>query len=202
MTPMTWRALQDALRTCEGLALAPSAGAAADSPVVTGIAYDSRAVTAGQVFVALKGQHADGVVFAREAIARGAAAIVAEEAAPADVRIPWLVVADARLALAALAAAFHGDPSREMRVIGITGTNGKTTTAYLVASIFEAAGVRCGVLGTVGVSSRRRDSRSDAHHARSAGPAGDAARDGRLAGAAPARSKCPRTRCPCGASTG
>jgi len=150
MTSMTWLALQDALRHREVMAPAPSSSAAAGSTVVTGIAYDSRAVAPGQVFVALKGQYADGAAFAREAIARGAVAIVAEQAAPADVRIPWVVVRDARLALAFLAAAFHRDPSREMRVIGITGTNGKTTTAYLLASIFEAAGVRCGILGTVG----------------------------------------------------
>jgi UDP-N-acetylmuramoyl-L-alanyl-D-glutamate--2,6-diaminopimelate ligase len=102
------------------------------------------------VFVALKGQHADGTAFARQAIERGAAAVVSEQPAPDGVHVPWAIVGDARLALAVLAAAFYRDPSREMRVIGITGTNGKTTTAYLVASIFDAAGIRCGILGTVG----------------------------------------------------
>ena len=63
--------------------------------------------------------------------------------------MPWAIVEDARLALALLAAAFYRHPSGEMRVVGITGTNGKTTTAYLLASIFEAAGIRCGMLGTV-----------------------------------------------------
>ncbi|MFI5179525.1 MAG: Mur ligase domain-containing protein, partial [Vicinamibacterales bacterium] len=95
---------------------------------VTGIAYDSRAVAAGQVFVALKGQHADGTAFAREAVARGAVAIVSQEARPADMAVAWIVVEDARLALALLAAAFFRHPSADMRVIGITGTNGKTTT--------------------------------------------------------------------------
>src|SRR5262249_37195298 len=117
--------------------------------VVTGVAYDSRTVAPGNVFVALKGQHADGTSFARQAIVRGAAAIVAEQPAPPDVHAPWIVVQDARLALALLAAASFGHPSSDMQVVGITGTNGKTTTAYLVASIFEAAGVRCGLLGTV-----------------------------------------------------
>jgi UDP-N-acetylmuramoyl-L-alanyl-D-glutamate--2,6-diaminopimelate ligase len=116
---------------------------------VTGIAYDSRAVAKGEVFVALRGQHANGAAFARQAIDRGAAAVVAEEPRPPDVYVPWVLVSDARVALARLATAFFGDPSREMQVVGITGTNGKTTTAYLVASIFEAAGVRCGILGTV-----------------------------------------------------
>ena len=96
--------------------------------VVTGIAYDSRAVRAGQVFVALKGQHADGTTFARQAIDRGAAAVVSEHAAPDGVHVPWAIVEDARLALAILATTFYRDPSREMRVVGITGTNGKTTT--------------------------------------------------------------------------
>jgi UDP-N-acetylmuramoyl-L-alanyl-D-glutamate--2,6-diaminopimelate ligase len=117
---------------------------------VTGITNDSRSVAAGQVFVALKGQHADGTAFAREAVARGAIAVVSERDAPADIGVAWVVVGDARLALALLAAAFFRHPSAEMRVVGITGTNGKTTTAYLTASIFEAAGVRCGILGTVG----------------------------------------------------
>jgi len=116
---------------------------------VTGIAYDSRMVAAGMVFVALKGQHADGSVFARQAVERGAVAIVSEQPAPPGVNVPWMTVADARLALALLSSAFYEHPSRQMRVVGITGTNGKTTTAYLLASIFEAAGVRCGILGTV-----------------------------------------------------
>ena len=147
---MTWAELHGALRG-RGLIRADDAlRAEAAVGAVTGVAYDSRAVTAGQVFVALKGQHADGTSFARQAIERGAAAIVSEAAAPDGVHVPWAIVGDARLALAVLAAAFYRDPSREMRVIGITGTNGKTTTAYLVASIFDAARIRCGILGTVG----------------------------------------------------
>ena len=147
---MTWAELHGALRA-RGLIRADDAlRAEAGIGAVAGVAYDSRTVTAGQVFVALKGQHADGTSFARQAIERGAAAIVSQEAAPDGVHVPWAIVGDARLALAVLAAAFYRDPSREMRVIGITGTNGKTTTAYLVASIFDAARIRCGILGTVG----------------------------------------------------
>jgi UDP-N-acetylmuramoyl-L-alanyl-D-glutamate--2,6-diaminopimelate ligase len=147
---MTWAELHGALRG-RGLIQADDAlRAEAAVGVVTGVAYDSRTVTPGQVFVALKGQHADGTAFARQAIERGAAAVVSEQPAPDGVHVPWAIVGDARLALAVLAAAFYRDPSREMRVIGITGTNGKTTTAYLVASIFDAAGIRCGILGTVG----------------------------------------------------
>jgi UDP-N-acetylmuramoyl-L-alanyl-D-glutamate--2,6-diaminopimelate ligase len=147
---MTWAELHGALRG-RGLIRADDAlRAEASVGVVTGIAYDSRTVTPGTVFVALKGQHADGTAFAKQAIERGAAAIVSEQPAPPDVRVPWAIVEDARRALAVLAAAFYREPSGEMQVVGITGTNGKTTTAYLVAALFEAAGVQCGLLGTVG----------------------------------------------------
>jgi UDP-N-acetylmuramoyl-L-alanyl-D-glutamate--2,6-diaminopimelate ligase len=144
---MTWNDLRDSLA---GRGLIEAAGSRGTSDAaVTGIAYDSRTVAAGQVFVALKGVHADGSAFVRQAIQRGAAAVVSERPAPADVAAPWAQVSDARLAIAVLAAAYERHPSDEMRVIGITGTNGKTTTGYVLASIFEAAGVRCGVLGTV-----------------------------------------------------
>jgi UDP-N-acetylmuramoyl-L-alanyl-D-glutamate--2,6-diaminopimelate ligase len=146
---MTWAELHGALRG-RGLIRADDAPRAeAAVGAVTGIAYDSRAVTPGAVFVALKGQHADGASFAKQAIERGAAVIVSEQAAPADVRVPWAIVEDARSALAVLATTFYRDPSGDMRVVGITGTNGKTTTAYLTAALFEAAGVQCGLLGTV-----------------------------------------------------
>lgn len=145
---MTWVELHEVLRERGLIKGAPHPGAT--SGVVTGVAYDSRTVRPGQVFVALRGRHADGASFAREAIERGAVAIVSEQPGPRDVQVAWAVVEDARLALALLAASFYQHPSSEMQVVGITGTNGKTTTAYLIASIFEAAGIRCGVLGTVG----------------------------------------------------
>jgi len=146
---MTWRDLHGAL-VRHGLVRADSAaGRESADEAVTGVAHDSRALKGGEVFVALKGQHADGTAFARQAIDRGAVAIVSEQPGPDDVETPWVVVSDARHALAVLAAEHFGHPSREMQVIGITGTNGKTTTAYLLASIFEAAGIRCGVLRTV-----------------------------------------------------
>ena len=143
---MTWAHLYERLRA-QGLTT--SAPVAPPSVAVTGIAHDSRRVEPGHVFVALRGQHADGTAFVAQALARGAAAVVSQEVAPADTVVPWAQVSDARLALALLAVEVHGDPSRRMQVVGITGTNGKTTTAYLMASIFEAAGVHCGLLGTV-----------------------------------------------------
>jgi UDP-N-acetylmuramoyl-L-alanyl-D-glutamate--2,6-diaminopimelate ligase len=100
------------------------------------------------VFVALRGRNADGATFAPEAAAGGAAAIVAEQPGVSGT-VPWIVVRDARLALALLAAEFFGHPSRDMQVVGITGTNGKTTTSYLVNAIFEASGTACGLMGTV-----------------------------------------------------
>ncbi len=123
------------------------AGAAAD---VSSVTYDSRQAGAGSVFVALRGARADGAAFVRDAVSRGAMAIVSEAPAPAGAAVPWIRVADARLALASLSASLYGHPSEELTLVGITGTNGKTTTTYLLASIFEAAGVRCGRVGTVG----------------------------------------------------
>ena len=125
------------------------ADASALDVACTGVTYDSRRVTRGSVFVALRGERADGLTFVPQAIAAGAAAIVTEQAAPLGERLPWAVVRNARLALALLSAEFFDHPSRQMRVVGITGTNGKTTTSYLLNAIFEAAGIRCGLMGTV-----------------------------------------------------
>jgi UDP-N-acetylmuramoyl-L-alanyl-D-glutamate--2,6-diaminopimelate ligase len=121
--------------------------------VVSSVGYDSRRATQGTVFLALRGQHADGGTFAQEAIARGAIAVIAETPAPAAAlgsSVPWIHVPDARLALAALAAEYWGHPSEQLSLVGITGTNGKTTTSYILASIFDAAGLRCGRIGTIG----------------------------------------------------
>jgi UDP-N-acetylmuramoyl-L-alanyl-D-glutamate--2,6-diaminopimelate ligase len=140
----------DLLRALEHPGVAPQAPTAALSAVtVTGVAYDSRRVTPGAVFVALRGQQDDGARHVPQAVARGAVAVVAETAPPARSDVPWVVVRDARLALALLADAFHGQPSRSLRLVGITGTNGKTTTGYLLRAIFEAAGERSGLMGTV-----------------------------------------------------
>jgi UDP-N-acetylmuramoyl-L-alanyl-D-glutamate--2,6-diaminopimelate ligase len=115
----------------------------------TGVTLDSRRVTPGTVFVALRGLKMDGAQFAQQAIAAGAAAVVSERPADGVTEVPWITTPDARLALAHLSAEFYEHPSRQMRVIGITGTNGKTTTGYLVGSIMEAAGIKYGLMGTV-----------------------------------------------------
>jgi UDP-N-acetylmuramoyl-L-alanyl-D-glutamate--2,6-diaminopimelate ligase len=131
--------------TVDSAVLGDRAAAAASSVV-----YDSRKVSPGCVFVALRGLQADGTLFASEAVRRGALAIVSQSAAPPGIATPWVVVRDARLALASLSAECFGHPSEQMTLVGITGTNGKTTTSYLLASIFEAAGIRSGRIGTVG----------------------------------------------------
>jgi UDP-N-acetylmuramoyl-L-alanyl-D-glutamate--2,6-diaminopimelate ligase len=146
---MNWAELENVLR--DPALMRVERGTYAEAPAaVTGVSVDSRQVTPGDVFVALKGLHHDGAQFAAQAIERGAAAIVSQQAPPPGTAVPWIVVSDARLAAALLSDAIFGHPSAEMQVVGITGTNGKTTTAHLVASIFEAAGIRCGLLGTVG----------------------------------------------------
>jgi len=146
---MTWAQLRHALDVAAPSSHQVTGTAAADGNL-TGVSYDSRTVEPGQIFVALKGLHVDGAAFITQALARGAAAIVAEQPQPPDVRVPWFVVDDARLALARIAAELFRHPSAEIRVVGITGTNGKTTTGFLLAAIFEAAGIPCGLVGTVG----------------------------------------------------
>ena len=114
---------------------------------VTGLAYDSRDVAAGTLFFCVSGLRRDGHQFAPEAVARGASALVVER--PLGLGVPEVMVPSARAAMAPAAARFHGDPTARLAVVGITGTNGKTTTAFLVRSLLEASGRSCGLLGTV-----------------------------------------------------
>lgn len=133
-----------------GVGLDPAGRPSITSDVdVSSVAYDSRAVHPGAIFVALEGQRFDGVRFARNAVDRGAVAVVAEAPPEGDCSVPWLTVGDARLALAMLSDAFYGHPSGELVVVGVTGTNGKTTTTHLLRELFEASGVKSGLLGTV-----------------------------------------------------
>ena len=119
-------------------------------PEIAGVRLDSRRVAAGDLFAALPGSRADGATFAREALARGSAAILtprALELAPGTVQ--W-VHADARAIAGRAAARLSGDPGRDLFVVGITGTNGKTTTAHLTGQILQHCGRRPAVLGTAG----------------------------------------------------
>jgi UDP-N-acetylmuramoyl-L-alanyl-D-glutamate--2,6-diaminopimelate ligase len=116
---------------------------------VTALEYDSRRVRPGAVFMGVRGEHADGAAFAPQAVAKGALAVVSEQERPPQVSVPWVQVRDGRLAMAVLASTLFEHPSRAMLIVGITGTNGKTTTAYLVREVLEAAGLPCGLMGTV-----------------------------------------------------
>jgi UDP-N-acetylmuramoyl-L-alanyl-D-glutamate--2,6-diaminopimelate ligase len=115
---------------------------------IAGLAYDSRRVGPGALFFCVVGEKADGHEFAAGAVERGAAALVVERELP-GLEAPQVVVADARAAMAPIAARFEGDPTEELRVAGITGTNGKTTTAFLLREVLEAAAIQSGLLGTV-----------------------------------------------------
>lgn len=119
-------------------------------PTVDAIASDSRAVRPGTLFVALRGERADGHAFVRDARARGAVAVVVERIPDPELDVPAIVVDDTRVAASRLADAFYDHPSQALAVIGVTGTNGKTTTTHLVRGICETAGIACGVIGTLG----------------------------------------------------
>lgn len=115
---------------------------------VSGIALDSRHVKPGYIFVALAGESADGHRYIPAAVTQGAAAVVGTEPM-FDIDVPYLRVPDGRLALAQLSAAFYGFPARELTVIGVTGTDGKTTTANLIFNILKAAKIQAGMITTV-----------------------------------------------------
>jgi UDP-N-acetylmuramoyl-L-alanyl-D-glutamate--2,6-diaminopimelate ligase len=119
---------------------------------ISGIAYDSRLVEPGTLFVAIHGEKTDGNKYVSEAMRRGAVAVLSEQeqAGALPPEFPWIQVADARKALAISAANFYKRPAEVLKLIGVTGTNGKTTTTYLVDSILRAAGCEVGLLGTIG----------------------------------------------------
>jgi UDP-N-acetylmuramoyl-L-alanyl-D-glutamate--2,6-diaminopimelate ligase len=142
----------------------PAAHSAVPDPEVSGVSHDSRRVAPGDLYVALAGQRHNGWDFAAAAVAAGAVAVAgaaaarpaagvggsAELAGVADLGVPWVALAEPRAALAALAARLHGHPDRELVLAGVTGTNGKTTVALLIASMLDAAGLPAGFLGTIG----------------------------------------------------
>src|ERR1700722_17575999 len=115
---------------------------------ITGVRYDSRRVTAGNLFVAVRGAAFDGHSFIEQAIDKGAIAVVGEQAAFSQ-RATAIVVEDSREALAQLAATFFGYPSRKLKIIGVTGTNGKSTTTFLIKHLLERANQSTGLIGTV-----------------------------------------------------
>ncbi len=122
-------------------------GAGAAEIEISSLAYDSRSVGPGTLFFCVPGFEVDGHDFAPAAVERGAAALVCQR--PLGLGVPEVVVDDVRAAMGPAAARFYGDPTAQLRMVGITGTNGKTTTAFLVRHLLEAAGIRTGLLGTV-----------------------------------------------------
>ena len=117
---------------------------------ITALEYDSRKVVPGSLFVCLTGFQADGHDYIPKALEAGAAALVVEREAAVPSGITVLRVEDSRAALALLASAWFGHPAREMTLIGLTGTKGKTTTAHMLKAILEAAGHKVGMIGTIG----------------------------------------------------
>ncbi len=141
------------MKVIEGLPISPSS---ADDPEVRGITHDSRRVVEGDLYVALIGQRFDGRIFLPEALERGAVAVLASGPAPPDYGGSWLATADPRVLLGPLSARIHGHPDRELTMVGVTGTNGKSTVALLMLEILEAAGSPAGSIGTLGYSFRGR----------------------------------------------
>src|SRR5271165_5319693 len=121
--------------------------AAGQDVEIGGLAYDSRAVAPGDLFFCVSGLRADGHDFAPRAATAGAAALIVER--PLELGLPEVLVGSARAAMAPLAARFYGEPSAHLQLVGVTGTNGKTTTSYLTRELLQAGGRRCGLLGTV-----------------------------------------------------
>jgi UDP-N-acetylmuramoyl-L-alanyl-D-glutamate--2,6-diaminopimelate ligase len=136
--------VNELLRGLDGLELGLEVGAE-----VTSLAYDSRRVQRGTLFFAIQGGKADGHAFIPQALARGAVAVVSERMPPSDLASRWVRVPRIRRALSTAGRVFFGQPDLRLKLIGITGTNGKTTTAFLVDSILRAAGIPTDLLGTI-----------------------------------------------------
>jgi UDP-N-acetylmuramoyl-L-alanyl-D-glutamate--2,6-diaminopimelate ligase len=139
---MQSRSLLDVLRREDLLVAAP-----ADLPALTGVGVDSRSVSPGMLYVAMRGSQTDGHRYIAEAVRRGAAAVVVEQSQPAGV--PEVVVRDGRRAALALGAAWYDYPARRLTLLGVTGTNGKTTTTGLLKHLYNDRGT-AGSLGTLG----------------------------------------------------
>ena len=139
--------LGELLAGIAGVPDADTAGEAAAQVEIRSLAYDSRRVRPGTLFCCVPGFEVDGHDFAARAVAGGAAALLVER--PLDLGVPEAVVPSVRAAMGPVAARFYGDPTSELRVVGVTGTNGKTTSAYMVQGLLEAAGMQAGLLGTV-----------------------------------------------------
>ena len=133
----------------EGLNYSCTGPADAENAEIESIAYDSRKVKKGSLFICLRGSKIDSHQFAGQAARMGAAAIVAQQPVE-SAGVPVIRVGDTRYAMAVLSANWFGHPARQMTVVGITGTKGKTTVSYMIRSILETGGVKTGIIGTIG----------------------------------------------------
>ena len=129
---------------------------------ITGISYNSKTVKQGEIFVCLKGEHSDGHEFAKMAVENGAAALYCEK--ELDIDVPQVIVESTRHQIADLAAAFYNYPSKKIKLIGVTGTNGKTTVTHLIQRIVEDAQHKCALIGTLGYKLSGKDTYHDAKH--------------------------------------
>ena len=129
---------------------------------IKGISYNSNTINSHEIFVCLKGEHVDGHNYAQSAFEKGATALMCEH--PLNIEIPQLIVKSTQESIADLAAVFYHNPSYEMNLIGVTGTNGKTTIAHLVQKIFEADRKKCALIGTLGYKFSSNDDYLEAKH--------------------------------------
>ena len=128
-------------------ALAPSEVVGARPVEISELAYDTRRVSPGALFFCVRGERVDGHELAAEAVGHGAVALVVERVL--EIAVPQLLVPDSRAAMAVAADSFFGEPTKVLEVVGVTGTNGKTTTAFLLRAMLEAAGRSAGLIGTI-----------------------------------------------------
>lgn len=124
-----------------------------DNRIISAITYDSRKVRPGTLFVAIEGKHFDGHDFILQAIEKGASAILSNGRSPITDIVPIIRVDNPRSAMSIVSANFFGNPSKDMKIVGVTGTNGKTSTAYIIDKILKVAELPCGTIGTLGFSS-------------------------------------------------
>jgi len=139
------KSIQDIIRSIEVISVSGES-----EPVVTAIEFDSRKVTSGSLFVAVKGTKSDGHVYIQSAVDSGATAVICERLPDnPDEKISWIRTGDSAKALGQVSSAFFGDPSSHLKLVGVTGTNGKTTIATLLYRTFRALGYKCGLFSTV-----------------------------------------------------
>src|SRR6202171_187429 len=124
---------------------------------ITGIAYDSRRVKPGDVFVAVEGLHSDGHAYVSDSLARGAVAVAVDREVTLPRGTPVLRMPSTRIGLAEVAAEFHGRPSRKLKVAGTTGTDGRTTTTHMAEHVLQASGVVAGAMSTVSFTGSGRE---------------------------------------------